>query len=315
MDASPRRSRLWSTLRVGFGLLGGAFLLLAVVDTLARVEGLPFPSAWRFLAAFGLALVALGCGARNWMVVCGPSTHTLVTGFFAAQLGKYMPGGVWQIAGQVGFAKSAGVDWARAYVAFPVHVLTQIASGALAAVLFALTATTPVRWLGFAGLPVLLVLHRAWMVRAVRLLQRLRGAGDDRELVASQREIIVATGWSFGTMLAAGSGFWLLVPAFDMPALAVIGGWGVAWTIGFVAVIFPAGIGAREGILLAVLSVGSGATAPIIAASVFHRLVTMAGEATAAVFSLFAGRFLGSRRVDSHGPPARSSIPEPGAES
>ncbi len=61
------------------------------------------------------------------------------------------------------------------------------------------------------------------------------------------------------------------------PILRSVAAFGFAWTIGFVAIPFPSGIGIREAALI--LTIGSGApTSYVIAASVSHRLVSMMAE-------------------------------------
>jgi uncharacterized membrane protein YbhN (UPF0104 family) len=66
-----------------------------------------------------------------------------------------------------------------------------------------------------------------------------------------------------------------------------------------VAVVFPSGLGVREGVLVAVLTVPN---APILAASIFHRLLGLAAEATLAGVSRARAAVDARRAVRRTGP-------------
>jgi uncharacterized membrane protein YbhN (UPF0104 family) len=85
-------------------------------------------------------------------------------------------------------------------------------------------------------------------------------------------------------------------------AAASVPGFALAWTAGFLALPFPAGVGIREVVLIAVLG-RAGGTAPLIGASVAHRLLSIVAELAMMVWASTRG----ARRVN-----AGSEAPRPG---
>lgn len=62
------------------------------------------------LAGAGIVVVALG-----WARIVGGDRRLLVAAFFAGEIGKYVPGGVWPIVGRAEHAVRLGVPRGRAY--------------------------------------------------------------------------------------------------------------------------------------------------------------------------------------------------------
>lgn len=268
---------MWTALQVAFGLAGLAFLVVSFVDAWQEARSEVVPAAWRLGGGVALAGVGLACGARGWSTLLGVRRRPITAGFLVAQLGKYIPGGVWQIAGQVGFARKEGVSLGRASAAFPVHALSHVAAGGLLALGYVALGSGPRRWVGLLGLLTLPLLHRAWMLAAARVVARVSGREFRDDIVPPQRAVLEATGWSLATLLATGTAFALVAPGIDAPARAVVPAWGAAWTVGFLMLVFPAGLGIREAALVAALG-PFGSTAGVVSASVIHRIVTMAAE-------------------------------------
>lgn len=283
MNPSLRR---WAGrgLRVLFGVAGLVFLGIAFQQTWVRSQQHVIPSAWHIAGAGALILSGLFCASRSWAVLFGgmASVRELARGFFTSQLGKYVPGGIWQAMGQVGLASRAGVRVSEASAAFLVQAVTQVAAGAtVGASLVALGThlSWGARLLSLLVLLLLPPLHRAWMVRAVRFFQRIMRRDPSEDIVPSQDRILRSYGWSVLTVVASGSAFALLASSVhaSSPPIAAVPAFALAWTVGFLAVPFPSGLGIREAVLIGTLGSAFG-TAPVIAASVVHRLVTMVGE-------------------------------------
>lgn len=280
---NPARRRLWRTLSVLFGLAGTIFLVIAFRATWDRAQTDVVPPLPTILGAAALAILGLLTASRGWGVLLESDIRagTLARGFFASQLGKYIPGGVWQAMGQVGLAARAGVPMRRAAIAFPVHVITQAAAGgaAGAGLVFVTSALTgPARFLPLLGLLSLLFLSRRWMVRALHFMRRLLPRGADEETLPSQRAILRSFAWSLVTFLLSGLAFALLARSLGVSSLlAGALAFALAWTAGFLVLPLPSGVGVREAVLIATLATPENA-APVIAASVLHRLLTMAAE-------------------------------------
>lgn len=274
--------------RIVGGLVGVAFCLVAFRQTWDRSQGLPVPDPAALLAALALATVGLVAACFAWAALLGAvATGRVAGGFYAAQLGKYVPGAVWQAVGQVDAARRAGVPLARAATAFGVFALTQAAAGgAVGALLVLAPVPLPLR-LGAAGAAAGLVvlLDRRWLLRVLRWL------GRDVAAVPSGAQIRRA--WLLGLVphVTSGVAFTLLLWSTDAGLVAAaIPAAAFAWTAGFLAVPFPAGLGLREAVLIATLSPWADAPT-VLAASLALRLVTIVAEAGLAL----AARLLPAR--------------------
>jgi len=281
--------------RVVFGLLGLGFLVLAFLAAWDRSMEAVVPTPAAAVAALAAVLAGHAAGGMGWVVLFEGrgSTRRLVHGLFLAQFGKYIPGGIWQVVGQVGLAAGPGITPARAAATMPVHVVVQlVAAAAVGAPLAALPAVpVPVRAAAAAALLLLPLLHRRWMAEAALRIRRWRGrapeggeggeGGEGPVEPPSQRAILLGFAWSALGIALAGLGFALLLRSLGGvdPLVSGTAIFGLAWLAGFLALPFPSGIGVREAVMLAAL--GSGA-AVIVAASIAHRLTLIAAEAVLA---------------------------------
>jgi hypothetical protein len=268
--------------RALFFVLGAAFLALAFVRTWDEAQGRVLPSAASLAAGGVTVLIAVVCGALGWTALFERADlrRPLLQSFVVSQLGKYIPGGVWQYVGQVSFATDAGAPPARTALVLPVHIVVQVAAaGSLGALAGILVPSAPLAWraAALAGAGALALLNRGPLLAATRAISRLgmRRAIDDD--LPSQTAIYRSYLWTVAVLLASGSGFALMlasvVPAAPLaPAVAVFA---FAWLCGFLAVFVPAGFGVREAVLIALLPASAGA---IVAVSICHRLLTIAVE-------------------------------------
>jgi uncharacterized membrane protein YbhN (UPF0104 family) len=67
----------------------------------------------------------------------------------------------------------------------------------------------------------------------------------------------------------------------------------LSWTLGFLVLPLPSGIGVREAVLIAALPVGAG---PLLAASLAQRLLAMGADVTAA----FGSKIVARRALQGH---------------
>ena len=276
---SERRRMAGRVLRIAFGILGVVFMVVAFRHTWDRSTTHAFPR-WTYVAgAEVLVIVGLAGASRGWVCLFEGrgSDRALAQAFYTSQLGKYVPGAIWQAVGQVGLSRSADVSLARATTAFPVHALTQVAAGGTLGATLAIVGvhlSTGVRLIAVLGLILVLPLRRVWMLWVLEKVTRLLKRGSP-----SQAAILRSYAWGIWTLLWSGSAFALLAHALNAasPAVAAVPAFAAAWTVGFLAVPFPSGIGVREAVLIATVASPTGA-GPVIVASVVHRLVTMLGE-------------------------------------
>jgi SAM-dependent methyltransferase/uncharacterized membrane protein YbhN (UPF0104 family) len=241
-------------------------------------------SPTRLLVAFVLVVVALALWARAWSVLLRREADVplLRHGFYLSQLGKYVPGGIWQAAGLVSLGRDAGATLASTSTAFVVLALAQVAGAATVGGLAAIVApelSAPLRIAMIAGLCLSALVYRGWMVATLGFVRRVVTRLDVTS-VPSQDAIISSYLWSIAATGLAAAAFAVIAQTRSVGAGATaVAAFATAWWIGFVAVPFPSGIGIREAVLLGALRVpfGSGV---VLGAAVGQRLVSIAAELT-----------------------------------
>ena len=265
---------------MAFGLAGFLFVIVTFVTTWDSSRGTVLPAWPTWLAAAAITTAGMIAAAIGWLALFEDGSRPgLISGFYAGQLGKYIPGGIWQAVGQISLTKDAAGSGTRAAVAFSVYTVIQVTSGlALSSIAGATLVDLPLwaRSGAVAGLLALLLLNRRWMAALAEFGAR-RTRRLNAGLVPAQMAIVKSFLWAATTLIAAAFTFAILMSGlsssdsiFEM-ALAFF----LAWTVGYLAVPFPSGLGVREAVLVASLTTGA---APIIAASLAHRLVSIATE-------------------------------------
>jgi hypothetical protein len=273
-----------SVLRVVVGVflvLAVGFFVYTLTDAWNATNG-ELPSVPRVLAAAALWVVGLLAGAFAWATLLGGDRRVdHGAAMIVSQLGKYIPGGVWQATGQVGLARAAGVRLQRGATAFSVLAITQAVAGCTYGLVLG-AAWTDVSvvlriLMGLGAVATLVFIDRRWMVWTLRRIPRTRDASA--ELVPAQSAIFVTWAACIVTLATASCAYLLLLGSFgrvDRPLL-VVGAYSIAWTIGFLAIPIPSGVGIREAVLAAILH-GSFPASVIVAASVYYRLVSAGTE-------------------------------------
>lgn len=177
-----------------------------------------------------------------------------------AQLAKYLPGALWAVVGQVELTKRAGVRRSVSLSAVGIMSVAVILSG----LTFGLIAGAPVAALGrgrivaaVVGVAVLGVcMHPAVFGRAVRASFVIAGR-EPPPMSLSTADTVKLVVVAFAYWPVAGLGFYLMVGAVTSvswtSALTLAAAYAVSWTIGYVAIFAPGGIGVREGIMVLLL--------------------------------------------------------------
>lgn len=294
--------------RVGLGLAD-----LAEVDAALWV---PDPL---LLGAASLLLIAgYGVSAALWGLIVhelgGPRlpTRDAVRIFMVANLGRYVPGKVWQIAGLAALARGRGVPAGTAATA---AVLGQgIALVAAAAVgMGALLGGPPAyrRW-GLVGAAIVgVVLILLAIPRVFRRLAaawfRLAGTEPPPHLSALRGVrwlSLYVLNWGMYAL-----SFWILSRSLGLSGavLPVASAFAAAYVLGYVMIFAPAGLGPREGFLIVFLTPHLGATASGVIAVVSRVWTTLVELVPAGIFWL--GWIRGRPGVS--GPGAPAPPPEP----
>lgn len=265
----------WDSFRaLHFALsLHPAWLALSLAS-LAVVSILQIESWRRLLAGWGQRL-RFAAGARIW---------------FLANLGRYVPGKVWSVAGMVVLAEREGVErWASAASAVAVQA---VGIGTAAALVAAATpqAYSPVRVAGAALLGLGTVALLAWKGALARVGRLVGSAGEWRALPAGA--VLAGSALTLLSWCVYGFAFWALGRGIGLPPTLPLtdaaGVFALGYIVGLLALFAPGGIGFREATFLALLTpyLGGGGA---LALSLASRLELTLTEAAAGLGALALG--------------------------
>jgi uncharacterized membrane protein YbhN (UPF0104 family) len=266
------------------------------------------------------AMTGTGCQMLAWRTILadlGSPIPVRAAGriSFVAQLGKYVPGGVWAVAAQVELGHDYRIPRTRSLASVLVSLIVTLGSG-LAVALATLPFVSP----GLAR-------HYWWVLAIVPLVgfslcPPVLGRLLDCALALTRRSPLPAwpswrglrraLGWNLAGWLLLGAQVWLLVVTMGSgrtaAVLVAIGGYALAFSAGMLLVVVPSGIGARELILtLALASVLPHGAAIAVA-------LTTRGIATVSDVALGAlGGIAGHRRPARLTPPRSGTAPSASA--
>jgi glycosyltransferase 2 family protein len=297
--APPRRARaLALPVAVGAGIAAVclAFVVARITQQWGQVRDPLADADWWWIAA-GLVCAA---AAMGWIAACwqrvlallgpAPDRGRTVAWYFAGEIGKYVPGGVWPVLGRGELARRGGIPRHRAYPS----VGLSLAALYLASLTVA-TALVPLYVTGRTGetgallllllLPAgLLALHPRVLGTARDLLIRFTGRGAALPVPPWRGTILLVLSY-IPAWLLIWAATWCVARALlpDPPVLRIGVATCLSWTAGFAAVPVPAGAGVREAVFVAVsgLPAGIGATIAIGSRLLFV-LADVAGAALGA---------------------------------
>jgi glycosyltransferase 2 family protein len=201
---------------------------------------------------------------------------------FLGQLGKYLPGSVWPVLAQMELGTTHRVPRHRSASASVLFMLVALLTGLLTAlVMLPFTRTSSSYLWALVATPVLVAcLHpRVLNKLMTRLLRLARQPPLEHPL--SGRALAVALSWWFAAWICFGVQIWLLTIRLGAPIgsslLLAIGGYAFAWSVGFIVVFVPAGVGLRDVLLVTTLSpvVGVGGATAV---ALLSRALTTAGD-------------------------------------
>ncbi len=266
-----------------------------ITSSVARLDGRAV------LGALGLVGVGLVSAMLSWRAVLGGLGSRLpplaaARVYFLSQLGKYVPGSVWPILAQAELSNEYGVPRARAGFAAITQMLIGLVVGiAVAAVSLAASAPGTLVtywWLGLVAVAGVVALVPAVFNRATALALRLARRREDQEPL-SARAIAASAAWCLVMWLAFGAQVWLMARGLGPTSSTLFalstGGYALAWVVGFVIVVLPAGAGAREAALVIAL-------APVLdrdnalALALVSRFLMLLGDAGGAGIAVVAER-------------------------
>ncbi|MFC4121507.1 lysylphosphatidylglycerol synthase domain-containing protein [Nonomuraea zeae] len=321
----PRLPRLPRPLKLA---LAGAFavaVVTAIVWTMSRLDwsvvGVLFTrrDAGQISLLLGGSLLAsvagLSLGFLGWRVVLlelGPpvSEPRVVRIFFVGFLSKYLPGRVPGMIAATKVATANGVTFGRlmttAALVMSVVLLSGFTVGLLAGVQL---LGAQAAWLAGAAVLIVLVLVRPQIVNQgsallLRLLRRPTAAK-----AASVRGVRLAVAWQSLSWVVTGLHVWPLAIAMgaapSRSLMLCVGAFTLATSAGIASVFIPDGIGVREAVLTAALTLVLPAPAAAVVA-LASRLVSTVSEVLLGAAALATAEYLIRR-----GRTGPQEIPEP----
>jgi len=208
--------------------------------------------------------------------------------FMIANLGRYLPGKVWQIAGLAALARERGMPATTATAAAIVGQGISIASATFIGLgaVWTLADGASWRWavpaalFGGVGLGLVPAVFDALANAWFRLARTPRPEG----LAPSH-----AIGWlvaGLASWIVYAGAFWVLVAGlgFDVAFLGTASAFAAAYVLGYLMIFAPAGIGVREGFLIALLSPQLGAASAGAVAVIARLWTTLVEVVPAAAF-------------------------------
>lgn len=306
----PVPPRLIAFLRAAYGVLSSrparvvfVVLVLGIATRAIVVEWPHIKSALADLDPIAVlgALLALLAGMmaalaawRTLMAGLGSPLPWRVAGkvLFVGQLGKYLPGSVWPMIAQMELGRDYGVPRRRSATVFVLLTALNLASALGTACLllpFADGADDRLAWLALLTPVFWAAFHPRLLNPIVDLLLKItRGEPLERPItLATSATALVAllVQWVF-------FGLHVLVLGVDLGASAsalaagAVGGFAVAWALGPLLVIAPAGLGVREVTLVAVLTPPLTTPAALVVALISRLLMTVTDLLLALTFYL-----------------------------
>lgn len=238
-------------------------LLWVIVKNWGALTKAMMTLPWQIaVASFVLAVVYVFFTMWSWRVILADLGSTLNWNtstqlFGISQVGKYIPGGVWNIVAAAEIGHDHDIPARRSVTAMTVAVLISLLSGAGIGVITVLSTSVSIQvptWLIVLLLVILVVLLMP------PVLNRLIGFGFKLLKRPVPERQMTFKGLGLATLLAviawiiAGVQIWLLACSFGMQPSASgvalsIGTYALAWVTGFLVVFVPAGTGVRESVL------------------------------------------------------------------
>lgn len=315
-----RRARVLTAVKWLAAIVAVVFLVWSVAKQWDKiVRDFASLDAGTVVVGIVFTIVALVANMLSWRAMMAASGYRVRLAaassiFFVGQLGKYIPGGVWSIAAQAELGRAHGLQRTGSAVAALASMLVSMVTAALVGIVAVLLASST----GFATfwwlIPLIVVglvcLTPPVLGRLIAIAFRvLRRPPQDTTLTWSGT--VMSLVWSLVMWVAYGVQASVVLRAFgaDSPALfpVAVGAYAVAWLVGFVVVIAPAGIGPREGILVLLLGSVAGGSAPLALAVISRVFMTIGDVVLAGVGAVLAARH---RRVTA-ATAAPGSLPVP----
>ncbi|MEO0198631.1 MAG: lysylphosphatidylglycerol synthase domain-containing protein [candidate division WOR-3 bacterium] len=202
-----------------------------------------YPFLWKFI------LGSLGYGIKS---------RTAVISWIYSNIGKYMPGKVWQFIGRTALTKKVKPE----ITLFTVFLEVAISFSAAVMVFFLrfmVVKNMPILWFIYAAflfLILLLVQHPKVVSFVLRIFAKLR----KQEFCVSSMKLSIKNSVMlffayFVLWVFTGFSFWIMIQGskINVGLLDAVTTYPISWILGYLFLIAPAGLGVREGVLMSLL--------------------------------------------------------------
>lgn len=195
------------------------------------------------------------------------------------QLGKYLPGGIWHVAGKFGIYKARKISTKKSTAAIVFENLWLLSSALVVGASLLLISSQDVlcdfndifcnsgtNRAVLIGLPIVWV-AALWIVDYLFFKEKRYTFKDFILLVAEMLVIWVSFGLSF----------WMVFPIQSGFGMAITGAFSISWVAGYVAFFAPGGIGIRE-YLLTIILASYFSSGQVATYATIHRLIWVVVE-------------------------------------
>ena len=277
---------------------------MSLSEAFALDVAMPAPRPWVLAASIGLLLAGFVVSARLWGRMAAelggqdPGAAGSVRIWMSANLGRYLPGKVWQMAGLAVLSRRVGLPATVAATSGVVGQLFALAAAGLIGVPVLVTSEGDAGRAGgvlLLALAILIILASIPAVIRGGLAVLFRMARIPPEhlprpgpFFGPRWLLLYLANWAiYGTAFVV----FMLGLGLDGTPIHLAAAFAAAYLLGYAAVFAPAGLGVREGFLIAFLTphVGVAAAGASVLARVWMTLVEVIPAGALAVWEVFRG--------------------------
>ncbi|WP_282825233.1 lysylphosphatidylglycerol synthase domain-containing protein [Gulosibacter sediminis] len=286
---------LFLVVALAFGVWAVVAQWDSLVDAVAQVN------PWILVLAVVLSIVYVSLTFGAWRRLMLAQHDRLKSRdaarvFFVSQLGKYLPGGIWNIVAAAELGKDHEISRLHSVVVMVQSTLISIASGLCLGAIGIAVGPPELRaqtWWVLLALPFALVALTPAVINRITAVVLRRVGREQLRVSATWQSVGVASAWSVGAWVVAGLQVWILSLGLGLSSdLSTLGlcvlAYALAWTVGFLVIVAPAGIGIREGVL-GLLLAGQLTSGAVVALVLLSRIAFTIADVLAGLLYLRRG--------------------------
>ena len=257
---NPLLARLASIGGILIGIAGIAFVIRTIITKRDEVsDAFSHLNGFTLIASLLLGLSAMTLIGYLWTRMLVTKGHhapprSAMAWYFAGQLGKYVPGGIWPIVGRAELATRGGVSRTDAYAATGLSMVTTYLAAALTICIGSLLSWSyPIAGMvGLAALACGFATFSNSILRA-KVLSLLNRVSPRASALTEPRRLLVLTIEHLPAWILMSLSTSVTASAFgaDIGITHMLFITSASWLAGFVVVGVPGGIGVRESVFTA----------------------------------------------------------------